>query len=125
MKLALAFLLISSVFATGKAKAPDYVAEAKQVVSNLAAGRFNAVEKTFTPQMAQALPTEKLKAFWTGLITNLGAFEGAGGSSVTEQTGYHTVVLACKFKKQEVGLALTFDDQQKLAGIHIVPAPAK
>ena len=52
-----------------------YAAQAEQLVEDLVAGNFAAVEDRFAEQMAKDLPKEKLSALWKEFTAEAGPFE--------------------------------------------------
>lgn len=125
MKLSLILFLLTTVPTAAKAASPNYPVDATQFVSNLAAGHYDAVEKIFTPQMAQAMPAEKLRAVWSAVIAKVGPFRRIEGTNLTMVEGYHVVVVTCQFQKSELGLRVVLDSKERVAGLFFVRAPAK
>lgn len=92
-------------------------------VRMLAAGSFAAAEAQFTGQMRQAAPPAKLREIWSGVESQVGAFQGTGDTRTVVEGGYTTVIVRTDFKQQALGIALAFDSAQRIAGMHFVPPP--
>jgi uncharacterized protein len=71
--------------------------------------------------MQSALPVERLSAVWDSLIEKSGAFERILGTHVEEQPGMSVVRVTCKFKDDIYDLQLTFDSQDRIAGMRMLP----
>ena len=125
MKLGLLLFMLTVVSVPADAAAPNYVSDARQVVTSLAAGRFERVEKVFTAQMTQAMPAEKLRAVWSSLLAKVGPFQKIKDASLTIVQGYHVVMVTCQFQKTELDARVVLDSEGKVAGLFFVPAPAK
>jgi Protein of unknown function (DUF3887) len=99
------------------------VPKAVSFVRTLAKGDFKAAEADFTDQMKQAAPPAKLGEIWQRLISQLGPFQDTGDSRTAVQNGFTTVVVKTDFKSRALGIAVTFDSAQRIAGMHFVPPP--
>lgn len=122
MGLALALLVPLAVQAAGgQAAAGGLVPKALAFVQSLAKGDFDAAEAYCTDQMKQAAPPAKLRQAWQGLLDQVGSFQGIGDSKTIVQSGYTTVLIQTNFKSRAVGIAVTFDSAQRVAGMHFVP----
>ena len=121
--LALALLVPLAVRAADQAANGSLVSTAVAFVQTLAKGDFKAAEADFTDQMKQAAPPAKLGEVWQSLISQAGAFQDTGDSKTVVQNGFTTVVVKTDFKSQAVGIAVTFDSANRIAGMHLVPPP--
>lgn len=92
-------------------------------VRTLAKGDFAAAEGNFTDQMKQAAPPEKLRQIWQSLLDRVGPFQDTGASKTVTQGGYTSVIVKTDFKSQALGIAVTFDSADRIAGMHFVPPP--
>jgi hypothetical protein len=99
------------------------VSKAVSFVRTLAKGDFKAAEADFTDQMKQAAPPPKLGEVWQRLISQVGPFQDTGNSKTVVQNGFTTVVVKADFKSRALGIAVTFDSAQRIAGMHFVPPP--
>lgn len=122
--LALALLASIAARAAGDQAAKEsLVPKAVAFVQTLAKGDFKAAEADFTDQMKQAAPPEKLGEIWQGLISQVGPFQDTGDSKTVVEYGYTAVVVKTDFKSKVLGIAVTFDSAQRIAGMHFVPPP--
>ena len=104
------------------ASAADFEALARAIVTDLAAGHFDAVSARFTPQVAAALPGSKLAETWAAITGQAGAFKSIRSVSVSELAGYHAAVVVCAFERTDLGLRVVLDSEGRFAGLNIVPA---
>ena len=122
--LALVLLVPFAARAAGSQAAKgSLVPEAVSFVRTLAKGDFKAAEADFTDQMKQAAPPAKLGEVWQRLISQVGPFQDTGDSKTVVQNGFTTVVVRTDFKSRALGIAVTFDSAQRIAGMHFVPPP--
>jgi hypothetical protein len=122
--LALALLVpIAAHAAGGQAANGSLVPKAVSFVRTLAKGDFKAAEADFTNQMKQAASPAKLGEIWQRLISQVGPFQDTGDSKTVVQNGFTTVVVNTDFKSRALGIAVTFDSAQRIAGMHFVPPP--
>jgi uncharacterized protein len=108
---ALLFLL------TLQGPAPDYATLGRQLVGEFAARQFGAVEASFSPQVAQALPEAKLTAIWTSVLDQEGAFQSISNVKVVAVQGAHQVTVACGFAKGPLNVQASFDAKGKVIGL--------
>lgn len=103
---------------------PAIAAEPQQIANrlldHLQAGRVAEAEAMFTPQMAQAVPAEKLGALWN----SLGALQDRGTLQVNTQQDMTLVVVPLKFASGRVNAQVAVDAQDKVAGLMLRPAAA-
>ena len=122
--LALALLVSMAAYAAGDhATQGSLVPKAVAFVRTLAKGDYQAAEADFTDQMKQAAPPEKLRGIWEGVLSQFGAFQDTGATNTVVQYGLTTVVVKTDFKNRALGIAVTFDSAQRIAGMHFVPPP--
>lgn len=123
--LALALLVPIAAQAAGGGQGVEasLVPKAVSFVRALAKGDFKAAEADFTDQMKQAVSPAKLGEIWQRLISQVGPFQDTGDSKTVVQNGFTTIVVKTDFKSRALGIAVTFDSAQRIAGMHFVPPP--
>src|SRR2546427_164948 len=103
---------------------PAIAAEPQQIANrlldHLQAGRVAEAEAMFTPQMAQAVPAEKLGALWN----SLGTLQDRGAIQVNTRQDMTLVVVPLKFASGRVNAQVAVDAQDKVAGLMLRPAAA-
>ncbi|WP_258179487.1 alpha/beta hydrolase [Stenotrophomonas maltophilia] len=103
---------------------PAIAAEPQQIANrlldHLQAGRVAEAEAMFTPQMAQAVPAEKLGALWN----SLGTLQDRGAVQVNTRQDMTLVVVPLKFASGRVNAQVAVDAQDKVAGLMLRPAAA-
>lgn len=95
---------------------------ALQALDLLAAGDYAAVETLFGPQMAAAVPADKLQAVWESLPTQFGAQTGRGEPEVTTQGDATLVQIALHYEKGELVAKFAFGADGKILGFVVQPA---
>jgi hypothetical protein len=122
--LALALLVPLAARAAGtQGEKGSLVPKAQAFVLTLAKGDFKAAEADFTRQMKDAAPPAKLGGVWRSLISQIGPFQGTGASKTVVRDGFTTVIVKTDFKTRALGIAVTFDSANRIAGMHFVPPP--
>jgi dienelactone hydrolase len=108
------------------AQSNAHVADAQALVSLVATGNYEAAEATFDATMQQAVPVDKLRQTWEGLVQQYGQFKGQLSASGTQiqQNGvqYQTVAVTCAFEKANLGIQVTYGPTGKVAGLQVIPA---
>ena len=107
---------------TGRAQEEPAVDHAKRVIDLLDAGQFEEVAAEFNAKMAAAMPVSRLRDVWTTIGRQFGARTSILMQRVvTQATGNLTVVNACQFDRAALNVMLSFDPENKIAGMNITP----
>ncbi len=126
-----ATLVAALAFArTGRPQSPDdAAAHAKRVFELLGQGKVDEVASDFNASVAAALTPAQLGIAWTALERQAGAFKSFTDQKVTTPApGITAVVLGCEFENTKADFVISFDRENKIAGLRIVPkasAPAQ
>jgi hypothetical protein len=86
-------------------------------------GRFADLGAQFTPQMASALPADRLAQTWRGVVAQAGPLRGTGTPREMRQGGLTIVIVPLRFERATLDLMLSYQ-QDKIAGLFIRPAQA-
>jgi hypothetical protein len=86
-------------------------------VNFLGQEQFDEAYELFNEDMAKAMPVEKLRATWEGLIAQVGEFKGITKTRSTVEAGYSVVYITCDFAKTPLDVKVVFDQQAKIAGL--------
>lgn len=122
--LAAAFLIPIAATAAGHARTGTGLrSRATAFVHELAKGEFKTAETDFTGRMKRAVAPKKLRRAWQSVSRRFGGFQKTGIAKTVVQDGYTTVIVAADFKTRTLGIAVSFDSADKIAGVHFVPAP--
>lgn len=97
-------------------------ARARTFVDLMAGGRFAAAVESFTPQMQAAMPVERLRATWNGLIVQAGPFRRQVTASVVPRNVLSIVVVTCEFERATVDVHVTVNPANLVGGLYIRPA---
>jgi hypothetical protein len=98
----------------------DYVATARQALDNLNKGEFAAVTANFTAALAEAVPTEGLKAQWAQLQQQLGPFKEVVDSQHVQADGMDVAALLLQFENARLVFRLSYKDGV-VVGLHMHP----
>jgi len=116
-----AILLVFTASTAGAADTPEAVA--MRLLDQMDAKDYAAAEASFTPDMAAAVPADKLKAVWESLPAQVGASKGRGKAKVTPHQGVQVVVIPLHYANGELIAQVVVDAQGRIAGFMIQPAP--
>ena len=100
-RVAIAVLSLLAIFSQSTASAdetPKHVEMAKTFVTQMAGGQFDKAVEPFDQTMSQALPAEKLKPVWDGLIKENGAFQRIIETRTEKYLQYDMVFVTCEFQ---------------------------
>lgn len=115
----LALLLLAACGNTiDDALAEEYIKKGEEVVSLLHEESYGKVHAMFDEQMKAGL-SEAQMAELTPIIQEAGTFEKIDKSAVEEDDGYYVVVLVAKYSEQNRVYTITFNDEDKIAGLFI------
>lgn len=111
-------------FAASSAYAADTPeAIALRLFDRMDAKDYAAAEASFTPEMAAAVPAEKLKAVWESLPAQLGAAKGRGEAKVAPHQGMQVVMVPLHYANGELLAQVVVDAEGRIAGFRVQPAP--
>jgi alpha-beta hydrolase superfamily lysophospholipase len=97
---------------------------ARELLSHLIAGRFAEAVTTFSPEVLEALPAEKLKTTWKTVQTQVGLYQSVAETATELKIQDNRVVdLLCTFEKAPLVFRLSYNDKQKVVGIFFRPPP--
>ena len=96
----------------------DLAAASRQIVEDLAQGRYDSVRSRFDNRMTELLSVAKLRDGWqAAAVEEHGGFVSAGGMTATRITGYTVVDVFCTMQHGELRVRISFDDQGAVAGL--------
>lgn len=93
-----------------------------QLLDRLDAGDYAAIESTFTDQMRQQVPADKLREVWESLPQQLGAAKGRGTPQTAEQDGYQVVMVPLMYEGGVILAQTAIDADGRVAGFLLQPA---
>ena len=114
-------LALAAPFAQAATIDPEAIAT--QLLDSLDAKDYAAAEALFTPDMAAAVPADKLKALWESLPAQVGAAKGRGTAKVTPHQGMQVVVVPLHYANGGLVAQVAIDAEGKVAGFLLQPAP--
>ena len=101
--------------------AGDWQARAREVVENLVAGKFAAVEATYDEDMKVAMPAGELANTWKTIAEQIGTYQKIADVQVDSFDGYPRVIVTCQFTKSDLWVRTIFGLDGTLAGLRLAP----
>ncbi|HMF19939.1 MAG TPA: alpha/beta fold hydrolase [Gemmataceae bacterium] len=92
-------------------------APARALVDLLAKEDYAAAGKNFDAAMKKALPPEKLKEVWQGLLESTGPFKKQGKVRMERVKKYDVVFVTIHFARADLDARIVFDSDGKIAGL--------
>ena len=117
-------LLLPGRAAAQDATPVDGAAIATRLLDHLDAGRYADAEAMFSPEMAAAVPADKLKGVWESLPAQAGPAQGRGIATSLVRDGTTWVEQTLQYSKATLVAKLAIDAQGRIAGFLIQPAQA-
>lgn len=95
----------------------DYQQYAIDYVDNLLSGNYQACTVDFNNEMLSALSVDSLHQTWEQTIISAGDFEQVEKIETATASGYQQVSAYCKFSKNGIKVTISFDQDNKVAGL--------
>ena len=118
-------LLLSGRAMAQDAATPDPVATATRLLDRLDAGAFAEAEAMFSPEMAAAVPADKLKAVWEALPAQAGKATGRGTAKAAAGGGGTLVEIPLQYEKAALLGRIAVGSDGRIVGFQVQPAPDK
>jgi hypothetical protein len=96
---------------------------ARAFVDELAHGQWDHAKTPFDAKMTEAMPSQQLHALWTKLESQAGAFRHVDETKVEPKDAYRIAHVTCTFEKARLIVRVVFDQENKVAGLFVAPAP--
>jgi dienelactone hydrolase len=97
---------------------------ARALIAALHRNDFVAAGTHFDATMKKVLPESKLQELWRATVKEVGAFQKITGVYTGKVGSAPIVELNCKFDKQEVGIRVAFDREDRIQGFFFqMPRP--
>ncbi|HEX7616167.1 MAG TPA: alpha/beta fold hydrolase [Thermoanaerobaculia bacterium] len=97
----------------------------KDIVTELKAGDFAAVESRFDDELSTALPDAKLRSYWRDATGRAGPLKSCAEPRTLIANEYTLAFTSCTFDKRKAELKLTFHADGRLAGMFLEPEEAE
>jgi dienelactone hydrolase len=99
----------------------DLTPQAQSILNLLVKQDFAAVVAQFAPPMKAAMPEDKLKATWTALVAQVGAFKEQRGIRIETRRDMRVAILTCGFERAEIDVQLAFNPAGLVGGLGMRP----
>jgi hypothetical protein len=113
----------SSTAGTSAASAGPFASQADQVVADLAAGNFTAVQAKFDPAMIQASQGVPLPKAWAACQDALGTYRSHGTPTSARNGQFDLEQVPVTWANGPGVVTITFDLNGTIAGLHCYGAP--
>lgn len=100
-------------------EAPD-----NEIVNMLVDQQFEALTEKFDETMKTELPVEKIQEIWESAINQAGSFKQQIGLQTEQQMDMDVTSVTCQFEQGHLDIQISYNDQEQIAGLFIVPTPA-
>jgi hypothetical protein len=107
----------------GQSAADPVEASAREVVAALARGDFAGVTRHFDDTMTDALPEDRLEAFWRGIEAAVGSFVAVDRVRLTEWQGHRIALVRCRFQRGEKVVKIVYGADARVAGFFLIDPP--
>jgi hypothetical protein len=95
---------------------------AREFVDLLVKEEFESATALFDKTMNNALPVEKLRQTWTGLLSQVGRYKKRIGTRDQKVQQYDVVFVTCEFEQATLDVKVVFDSAKKIAGLLFLPS---
>ena len=99
----------------------DVSKDAQAFIEMLQKQEFAKAETLFTDQMKAALPEDKLKATWTTLVMQAGAFKQQRGARVEMIGNMQRVTVTCDFERAPLDVIVAYNPAGLIGGFNVRP----
>jgi len=100
------------------AMAPDLLKSAPDFLMLLSLGEYAVAAERFDTTMKKALPVEKLRGIWEGIVNEYGLLKWLGEGIVFEEQGFQIVEVKMNFGKGALKARVVFDNDNLIAGLN-------
>jgi len=125
----LIFIIILSMNCTTRSQPIEnedkLVGISTEILENLVNGHYSKTTKDFNDKVIQALSPEKLAEVYEGLTSQIGNYKEKGETITDVIDGYRIVYIIMKFEKSPFKLKVAFDNDDKVAGLFLIPVNVK
>jgi hypothetical protein len=94
---------------------------ARGIVDNLVNEDFAEVRTNFHSSLRDQLSADQIQAAWNGTKSTLGSFEEIISVKETTVQGFKQILVRCKFKNDNATVQVTFNEDEKVIGLYILP----
>ncbi|MCD5414186.1 MAG: DUF3887 domain-containing protein [Clostridiales bacterium] len=96
----------------------DLLKSAPDFLTLLSTGEYAVAAERFDTTMKKALPAEKLRGIWEGIVNEYGLLKSLGEGIVFEEQGFQIVELKMIFEKGALKARVVFDNDNLIAGLN-------
>ncbi len=104
------------------AQVDDRIAIVALVADGFRSGDFSPAFARFDPAMRRALPEHKLGELRTALDAQIGSLRSCAAPRSARVAAHVVMRAACTFERASLDLVVTFDGDDRIAGLRVVPS---
>ena len=108
--------------AAGADDAASHEKRAEAFLRLLDKEQFDTATKEFDAAMTAAMPVDKLRETWKGLLSQVGSLKSVDERRKKTQASYSIVDLICTFERAPLVVRVALDSDGKVAGLFFLPA---
>jgi len=116
-------LVLGALFSSATLAADAPATLANRLLDHLQTGDYAAAEAMFSPEMAAAVPQDKLKAVWESLPAQIGPLRTRGEAKVAPHQDMQVALVRLEFANGAINAQVAVNAQGKVAGFLLQPAP--
>jgi Protein of unknown function (DUF3887) len=113
----------SSAAGTSPASAGPFASQADQVVADLTAGNFTAVQAKFDPAMIQANQAVPLPKAWAACQDALGTYRSHGTPTFAQKGQFDLEQVPVTWANGPGSIIITYNPDGTIAGLHCYGTP--
>lgn len=114
-------IVCSGLIAAAQLSSEAAIARTETILQHLQAGDGAALVKLLDAKMTAALPAEKLKGVWSGVVGQFGAFRSVAERREGRVQDRQAVELILAFEKETIVMRAVFDAEGKVGGLVFRP----
>ncbi len=105
--------------ASSTAITDEFTSTSIQFVTIFSQNDYPRLSSYFNDDVKKALTEDKFKQVWPTVVSMFGEFRQVLGTTSTIEAGKKTVIVHCRFSKQDADIKLVFDSQKLIGGFWI------
>ena len=118
--------MLTSPFVAAHARGDDPfdkdIQHARTLFKHIVDEDYDAFVAACDDTMKAALPAEKLQEIWTGLVDQIGAYEGERRATAAKEGAYTVVNIVARFSSRSMNVRIALRADGKAAGLFFTPS---
>ena len=93
----------------------------REILDNLVKADYAAVRTNFHSTLRDQLSVQQIRDAWTNLTASVGKFKEIMTVKESTVNNYRQINIRCKFENDNATLQVTFNENEKVVGIYLIP----